>query len=55
MAHGTMAHLSEVINSKTTQGGSGHWVVYFTSSQSFMYNNVFLFVNLSTIGTFNGH
>ena len=33
------------------QGGRGHWDVYFTSPQSF-FNNVFLFVSSTTLGTF---
>ena len=33
-------------------GGRGHWAVYYTSSQSFMIDNVFLFIGLINFGTF---
>ena len=34
------------------EGGREHWTVYNTSPKSYKYNNVFLFVDLSTLGTF---
>ena len=37
--------------SDNLQGGRGHWGVYYTSPQSFN-NNVFLFVGLTTLGTY---
>ena len=37
---------------KVAQGERGQWVFYSTSPQSF-YNNVFLFVDLTTLGTFD--
>ncbi len=34
----------------TYQGGRGHWAKYYTSPK--VYNNVFLFVGLTTLVTF---
>ena len=37
--------------SLTNHGGRGQWAVYYTSHQKF-YNNIFLFVGLTTLDTF---
>ena len=48
-----MICLKQILGSvRENQGGRGHWGVYYTCPQSFIGNNVPLFVGLTTLGTF---
>ncbi len=46
-----VSHLNVIktLQLKKTQGGRGHWAIKYTSPQSF-YNNIFIFVGLTTLG-----
>ena len=47
----TSSHLNLLFANMKWQEARGRWAVYYTEPQSF--NNFFLFVDLTTLGTFN--